>query len=126
MHWSRGQVAIRLYLDEDAQDSDLVRALRARGVDVLSAFEAGMIEHSDDEHLEYASTQGRILYSFNVGDFHRLHSVYLVEGKTHAGIILARQQQYSVGEQLRRLLKLAAARSAEAMKNQVEFLSAWI
>lgn len=27
---------IRLYLDEDAMDSDLVRALRLRGVDVMN------------------------------------------------------------------------------------------
>ena len=98
-------MTIRLYLDEDAQDSDLVRALRARGFDVLTAFEAGMVEQSDESHLQYATTQSRVLYSFNVGDFLRLYGAYLAEGKTHAGIILARQQQYSVGEQLRRLLK---------------------
>ena len=49
----------------------------------------------------------------------------LAQGKSHAGIILARQQHYSVGEQMRRLLKLIATKSAEEMKNQVEFLSAW-
>lgn len=35
--------------------SALVRALRARGVDVLTALDAGMIERSDEEHLEYAT-----------------------------------------------------------------------
>jgi hypothetical protein len=30
-----------------------------------------------------------------------------------------------VGEQMRRLLRLMAAKSAEEMENQVEFLSAW-
>lgn len=49
----------------------LVRALRARGVDVLTAWDAGRIERSDQEHLEYAAAQGRVLYSFNVGDFYR-------------------------------------------------------
>lgn len=33
---------ILLYLDEDAIDDDLVQALRFRGVDVLTATEAGM------------------------------------------------------------------------------------
>lgn len=88
--------------------------------------DSGMIERSDEDHLEYATKEGRVLYSFNVGDFYRLHQEYLAEGKSHAGIILARQQRYMVGEQMRRLLKLIAAKSAEKMKNRVEFLSAWV
>lgn len=116
---------IRFYMDEDSMDHDLIRALRARGVDVESALEAGMIERSDPLHLEYATAQGRVLYSFNVGDFLRLHTEYLTQGRTHAGIVLSRQQQYSVGEQMRRLLKLAATTPAEEMRDQVKFLSAW-
>jgi len=50
---------------------------------------------------------------------------YSAQGKSHAGIILANQQQYSVGEQMRRILRLIAAKSAEDMRNWVEFLSAW-
>jgi len=118
-------VTIRLYIDEDAMDKDLVQALRARGIDVMTAFEAGMIERPDEAHLEYATKEGRVLYSFNVGDFHRLHGAYLAQGKSHAGIILARQQDYSMSKQMRRLLKLIATTSADDMKNQVEFLSAW-
>ncbi len=118
-------MTIRLYFEEDSMRRALVRALRACGVDVITALEVGMIERKDRDHLDYATTQGRVLYSFNVGDFYRLHIAYLTEGKSHAGMILARQQHYSVGEQMRRLLKLIATKSAEEMKNQVEFLSAW-
>lgn len=103
----------------------LVRALRARGIDVVTALEAGMIGREDRAHLDFAAAQGRVLYSFNVGDFYRLHAAYSAEGKSHAGMILARQQHYSAGEQMRRLLQLIDARSAESMKGQVEFLSAW-
>ncbi len=118
-------MTVRLYVDEDALDNDLVSALRMRGVDVITAREAGMIEQKDEVHLEYATRQGRVLLSFNVGDFYRLHTGFLREGKSHTGIILARQQRYSVGEQMRRLLKLIATKSAEEMSNQVEYLSAW-
>jgi hypothetical protein len=38
---------------------------------------------------------------------------------------LRQKQRYSVGEQMRRLLKLIAPVSAEEMINRVEFLSAW-
>jgi len=117
--------AIRLYMDEDSMSRSLVRALRARRVDVTTALEEGMIERSDAEHLDYATTQGRVLYSFNIADFAQLHSEYLTQGKNHAGIILSPQQRYSVGNQIRRLLRLIATRSAEEMKNKVEFLSGW-
>jgi hypothetical protein len=103
----------------------LVEALRLRRVDVTTALDAGMIQRDDEEHLKYAAQQGRALYSFNVRHFYKLHTDYLSEGKSHAGIILAPQQRYSVGEQMRALLKLSAARSAEDMQNQVEFLSLW-
>lgn len=115
----------RLYIDEDSGDRSLVQALRARGVDVITAQEVGMIERTDDEHLQFALSQNRILYSFNRGDFFRLHSQYLTGGKDHAGMLLARQQHYSVGEQMRRVLKVMAIKSAADMRNNVEFLSAW-
>ena len=118
-------MTIRLYLDEDAMDQDLVRALRMRALDVITALDSGMIERRDDEHLDYASAQGRVLYSFNVADFYRLHREYLSEGKSHSGIILAPQQRYSVGSQMLGLLKLIAAKSAEEIQNQVEFLGPW-
>lgn len=116
---------VRLYLDEDSMDRDLIRALRARGVDVESALEAGMIDRSDTEHLEYSTRQGRALFSFNVGDFFRLHTEYLSQGKLHGGIVVAKQQQYSVGEVMRRLLKLISSRTPHEMWNSIEFLTAW-
>lgn len=116
---------IRLYLDEDAMDSDLVRALRLRGVDVTTCLEAGLASSADEEHLKYAIETERTLYSFNVSDFMTLHSLYLTAGIPHTGIILGQQQRYSVGEQMRRLVRLIQMRSAESLRNTVEFLSAW-
>jgi len=112
-------------LEEDSMSHALVRGLRARGADVRTALEEGMIERDDEEHLEFAAKANRVLYSFNVADFYDLHSRYLVEDKEHAGLILARQQQFAIGEQLRRLLRLIAKVSADEMKNRVEFLGAW-
>jgi len=40
---------IRPYLDEDSMRRSLVRALRVRGVDLITALDAGMIEREDDE-----------------------------------------------------------------------------
>jgi Domain of unknown function (DUF5615) len=103
----------------------LAHALRARGVDATTALAAGMIGRSDADHLDYATAQERTLYTFNVKHFYRLHASYTAQGKHHAGIILARQQRYSVGEQMRRLLRLIATKSAEEIRDSVEFLQAW-
>lgn len=118
-------MTVRLYLDEDSMRRSLVRGLRARGIDVITALDAGMIERADKEHLDFATAQGRVLCSFNVGDFYDLHGQYLAEDRSHAGMILMQQQRLSVGEQMRRLLRLVALRSAEDMENAVEFLNAW-
>ena len=40
-------------------------------------------------------------------------------------MVLSQQQEYSVGEQMRRVLKVMALKSAGDMRNCVEFLSAW-
>ncbi|MGH2354361.1 MAG: DUF5615 family PIN-like protein [Chloroflexota bacterium] len=101
-------MTIRLYIDEDSMRHALVRALRTRTVDVVTALDAGMVARVDETHLEYATAQGRALFSYNVGDFLRLHTAVLAQGRRHAGIILAPQQRYSVGEQMRRLLRLIA------------------
>jgi len=104
--------------------SDVANALRARGIDILTALESQRIERSDEDHLDFATAQGRALYSFNVGDFYRLYMSYMEQNKSHAGIVLALQQQYSVGGQMRRLLQLIAHLTASDMQNRVEFLSA--
>ena len=119
-------MTLAFYLDEDAMRNSLLRALRSRGIDVTSAYDAGMIRGSDEEQLEVATQQGRVLYSFNVAHFCRIHTDWLSRNKSHAGIVLAHQQRYPVGTQLRGLLGLSAQCSAEAMHNRLEFLSDWV
>ncbi len=116
---------VRLYFDADSMQRAVLAGLRARGVDATTALEAGMADRSDEEQLELARSQGRVLFSFNASDFCRIHAELLTQGKSHAGIILAPQQRYSIGERVRRLLKLIAAKTAEEMRDQMEFLSNW-
>ena len=116
---------IKLYLDEDAMHSHLVAALRSRGVPAITVWDAGMTEKTDEEQLAFATEVGCALYSFNVSDFHRLHTKLVGVGREHAGMILARQRRYSVGEQLRRILRIRASMTAASIRNKVEFLSNW-
>ena len=118
-------VKIRLYLDEDVMSHPLVNGLRARGIDVASVVAEGRTGLDDASQLEFATMQKRVLCTSNIGDFYRLHTEYLTQGKSHAGIIFIPQHRFRVGEQIRRLLKLIATKSAATMQNQVEFLSAW-
>jgi hypothetical protein len=85
--------------------------------------EAGTTEETDESQLAFATAQGRIIYSFNVGDFYDLHTRWLSSQRSHAGIVLAHQGQFSVGEQIRRLVRLVNALSPEEMRNRLEFLS---
>lgn len=113
------------YFDEDSMDKRVIRVLQGRGLEVVTALDVDMIHQKDEAHLAFATRQGYTLCSFNVGDFYQLHSTYLSKGKRHSGIILSQQQQYSVGEYARRLLRLIAEKQAEDMVNWIEFLSAW-
>lgn len=114
---------LRLYLDEDSMDQRLVRALRARGVNVETALEAEMVARSDEEHLEYAAASGRVLHTFNVADFYELHGRFMEAGRQHAGLVLGTQQRYTVGERMRKLLHLRAEWTPEEIRNRVLFLT---
>lgn len=106
-------------------DSDLVTALRSRSVTVVTASEAGLTEKADEEQLAFSTEHACVLYTFNVFDFYRLHRQWAGAGREHAGMILAAQQRFSVGEQLRRILRLRANATSESMRNRAEFLSNW-
>ena len=116
---------IKLYFDEDAMHSRLVTALRSRGVTVVTVMDARLTEKTDEEQLAFATENECVLYTFNVSDFYRLHTEWVGAGREHAGMILAPQQRFSIGEQLRRILRLRATATTASMRNQVEFLGNW-
>lgn len=100
----------------------LIRGLRARGIDLSTSEEAGLLGATDEEQLEFASSQGRVFYTFNVRDFYRLHGLYLESERSHAGIVMVPRQRYSIGEQIRGLAKLTATNTAEEMTDRLVFL----
>ena len=104
----------------------LVRALRASGLDVMTVAEAQRRSLHDEQQLQYATSQGRSVYTCNVGDFARLHRDWLRGGLHHAGIILLADQSTDVGVQIRALVRLTATLDLDAMRDRLEFLSNWI
>jgi hypothetical protein len=103
----------------------LVFGLRARNVDVLTAAETEMINRADPDQLAAASAAGRVLYTFNVADYCVLHQDWIPQRRYNAGIFVAPRQRYSIGEELRRLMRPIGSVTAEEMRNRIEFLSAW-
>lgn len=70
-------MTVRLYFDEDAVRHALVEALRKRGIDILTPLDVGTMQKTDEEQLQFATTQGRTLFTFNMGDFCQLHAQWL-------------------------------------------------
>ncbi|MEX2141806.1 MAG: DUF5615 family PIN-like protein [Pirellulales bacterium] len=117
--------AIRFYFDADSMERAVISGLLSSGIDATTALEAGLQDASDEEQLQYANSQGRVLFTFNARDFHRIHTEYSLQGKSHAGIVLSPQQRYSIGERIRRLAIVVSTKPAEDIRNHIEFLSNW-
>lgn len=105
-----------LYLDEDVHKK-VATALRLKGYDVVSAHEAQKQSLSDREQLDYAIAEGRAIFTFNVGDFSRLHAEYQQQGKKHSGILLSKQ--LPLGDSIKHLAQFLFSHSAEDLSNNL-------
>lgn len=113
---------IRFYTDEDVHGV-VASLLRSAGFDALSAREVNRLKESDPAQLLWSAQEGRVLVTFNVKDFARLHHEWMNQGKHHAGLVASRQ--LPVGETVRRLVHLGRTLSAEEMQDRLEYLSNW-
>jgi predicted nuclease of predicted toxin-antitoxin system len=89
-------VTLRFMLDEDISDRVAI-GLRVRGADAVSVHELGRDNRRipDDVQLEYAVGQGRVLVTYNRGDFQLLDARWREEGRLHAGICWCLEQTIS-------------------------------
>lgn len=62
-----------------------------------------------------------MLFTFNKGDFLRLHQGILREGRSHGGIVVCEQRRFGAGEIIRRLTRLGHALDAASIAGRVEF-----
>lgn len=106
---------VRFYTDEHVGRA-VVRGLRQRGADVLTVPEAGLLGASDEQHLERARTESRVLFTQDE-DFLRLHAA----GVAHAGIVYA-PQGTSIGDAIRGLILIHQLLEADEMIGHVEFI----
>ena len=108
--------SIRFFFDQHIFGA-VVNGLRQRGVDVLTAQEAGRCGVPDPEQLAFATEDERVMVSFDV-DFIALHQA----GVEHSGIAWCRATKYKIGELIQMLLLLHAVTDRDAMRNQLERL----
>ena len=106
---------IKFYMDEHVQRA-VTRGLRHRGVDVLTAQDAGMLQATDEQHLAFALREDRVIFTQDT-DFLGLHAA----GRPHRGIVYA-PQQTPIGTIVRGLMLVHDVMSPEDMANHVEFI----
>jgi predicted nuclease of predicted toxin-antitoxin system len=100
-----------------------VSALRRRGVDVLTAHEAGTCGTSDEDQLRYATAHGRAVVTFDA-DYLVLADAFLASGETFAGVVYCRPDRYSQNPTrlAAELLIVHGAMTPDEMVNHVEYL----
>ncbi len=114
------ELYIHLYFDEDVP-LGIVRNLRTRGFDVLSAHEVQMRHQPDDEQMLYAVSHHRAIVTHNRADFELRHRQFLEAGLKHYGVVIAKRRRED-REVVARLLKLLDSITAEEMENQLRYI----
>jgi hypothetical protein len=108
-----------IHTDEDV--SRLVATLlRARGFDVTTTSEQGMLSQLDNQQLAYAASVDRCLLTHNRVDFERLHLEYMTEGREHSGIIVTPQK--NAYEIVQRVAILLNTLTADEIANQLLYV----
>ncbi len=106
---------IRFHLDENV-DHAIAHGLRLRGIDVTTATDADLIAAADFEHITFALSENRVIFTQDQ-DFLRHHSA----GDEHAGIVYSQQGVRSIGEMVRYLHFLSDCLEPQDMRGQLEF-----
>jgi predicted nuclease of predicted toxin-antitoxin system len=107
---------IRFQLDEHVAPA-IARALRQRGIDVITAREAGLLGASDVQHLARAHAEQRVMVTQD-DDFLRLHH----EQQLHSGIAYCKQGTRSSGQIVAGLVLVYEALEPHEIVGQVEYL----
>jgi hypothetical protein len=107
---------IRYYFDQH-YPGPVAQGLRQRGIDILTAQEAGRCGSPDLDQLAFATAEERVMATFDT-DYLALHQ----SGVQHAGIAWCSATKYSIGELIQLLFLLHATTDRDAMRNRLEYL----
>lgn len=107
---------IRFYTDQHIPAA-VTQGLRQRGIDVLTAQDAGRCGQADVDQLQFATVAERVMVTFDP-DFLALDA----SGVQHAGIAWCPATKYSVGQLIQALVLVHGVLSPADMRNHVEYL----
>lgn len=107
---------IRFYADQH-YPAPVTAALLRRGIDMITAQGANLCGASDLDQLAFATSQDRVLTTFD-SDFLALHQ----SGTPHSGIVWCPATKYGIGELIKLLVLLHGVVAAGEMHNHVEYL----
>jgi hypothetical protein len=83
----------KFLIDEDVYTC-LKFILAERGYDADAVeLRRDLDSKSDEQIMEAAVREERVVITFNVGDYEGLHDAYVEEGRSHPGVIVCRQQE---------------------------------
>jgi hypothetical protein len=108
--------SIRFYFDQHIPAA-VAQGLRSRGIDVLTAQDAGRCGLSDADQLQFATGEGRVTVSFDTD-----YLVLAASNVQHAGIAWCPATKYPVGLLLHALLLVHGVLDPDDMRNHVEYL----
>jgi hypothetical protein len=97
--------------------ASVTKGLRRVAIDVLTAQDAGRCGLPDYDQLAFASTQGRVMVTFD-SDYLALHQ----SGVSHAGIAWCPQRKYGIGMLIQLLELLHGVSDRDHICNRVEYL----
>ena len=112
----------KLHLDADASSKALFNALQDKGIDVTRTPNNWVgSDTSDEQQLMKATSQGRVIFTFNIRDFYSLAH----QSPHHAGILLAAQSRFTFRELSDLIEKALTPATASEWLGQVRWLSDW-
>ena len=112
---------VALYADENVSHR-VVRGLRRRGLDVVTAQDAALTGTVDDtRHLELATALQRVLITAD-DDFLPIAARWAAEGRAHPGILHYRMEGATIGGLVNEVSALALDAAPASLASRVVYL----
>lgn len=113
-------MSIPLYMDVHVKQT-ITEGLRLRGIDVLTAQEDGQAKLPDEELLERASSQGRLIFTQDE-DFLAIATDWQESGQPFFGVAYSHQMAITIGQSVIQLEMVCKLMTAEEVQNTILYL----
>ena len=117
----RPTVTIRFHFDEHVP-SAVASQLRRAGVDLTRPGDVGLLGAADEEHLNFATAEGRVLVTGDT-DFLQLHNLQLRAGPaTHPGIVYWTRRNMVIGSMVASLTLIWQIYESHDLHGRIEYI----